>query len=128
MDPLGDLLIRIKNAGRARKATVSAPQSKLKEAVLSVLQKEGYVKSFTKKGKKVQKTLEIELSYNGDECRVHEVKRMSLPSKRVYIKVDDIHPTRQGYGSLILSTPKGILSDKEARKVRAGGETLFEVW
>lgn len=130
MDTLGDLLIRIKNGGRAGKASVSAPHSKLKEAVLAVLKKQGYVKSFeTKAGKKhAYKTLEIELNYEGGKCRIHEVSRVSVPSKRVYIKVDEIHPLRQGLGSLVLSTPKGVMTDREARKERVGGEALFKIW
>ena len=128
MDTLGDLLIRIKNGALAHKAFVSAPNSGLKEAVAAVLQKEGYIKSFSKKGKKVQKTLEVELNYDGDECRVHDITRLSKPSKRQYMKVDEITSVRQGFGHLVLSTPKGIMTDREARKSRVGGEALFKIW
>ena len=127
-DPIADLIIRIKNASKAGRPSLVMPYSRFKAAIAELLQKEGFIKSFSKRGKKVAKFLEIELAYDGATPRVHEVKRVSRLSKRVYRKTKDIHSVRQGYGRLILSTPKGILTDKEARKEKIGGEALFEIW
>ena len=121
-------MIRIKNAGRAGKASLSLPYSKFKMAVAELLQQECFIKSFSKRGKKVAKFLEIELAYDGVIPRVREVARVSKFSKRVYEKAKDIRSVRQGYGRLFLSTPKGILTDRQAKKENVGGEALFKVW
>lgn len=128
-DPIGDLIIRLTNAGAVRKATVAIPFSSLKMAVAEKLKEAGYVAHVEKKGKKVKKTLEIGLKY--DAAGVHRiagVKRVSKPGRRVYKGVLDINPVRYGHGSLILSTPKGILTDKEAKAAKVGGEAMFEIW
>ena len=128
-DGIANLIIKIKNGSRAHQDAISAPHSKLSEAVLSLLQKEGYIKSFSTKGKKVVKTLDVELAY--DEVgnpKVEEVERVSKLSKRVYSGSKEIKSVRSGYGMLVLSTPKGILSDKEAKKMNVGGEVLFKIW
>lgn len=118
----------MKNAGNAGHPTVLVPYSKFKESILGLLQKEGYVKSFSKKGKKIAKFIEVELAYTGEEPKIKGVERVSKPSKRVYTKADDIRSVRQGYGMLVLSTPKGVMTDREARKEKVGGETLFKIW
>lgn len=128
MDTISDLLIRVKNAGNAGHATVLVPYSKFKEAVISVLQKEGFVKGFSKKGKKVTRFIEVELAYVGENPKIKGVERVSKPSKRVYTKVGEVRSVRQGYGMLILSTPKGILTDKQAKREQVGGESLFKIW
>jgi small subunit ribosomal protein S8 len=127
-DTISDLIIKIKNAGAAGKETASVSYSKQKEAIIAVLEREGYVGPSIKKGKKVLKTIEISILYKGTIPKVKEVKRVSKPSQRIYYKVSDIFPVRQGFGTLILSTPKGILTDKESRKEKVGGEALFEIW
>ncbi len=128
-DTIGDLIIRLKNASAVKKDVVSAPYSKLRFAVAQSLQKIGYIKSVNKKGKKVQKTIEIELSYDKDNKSViTDVKRVSTPGRRIYYSSKDIQPVKYGKGSLILSTPKGILTDKEAKKENVGGEVLFKIW
>ena len=97
-------------------------------AVAETLVKEGFLKSISKKGKKVVKLLELELAYDGKTPKIHDVMRISKLSRRIYQKAKSIRSVRQGYGRLILSTPKGILSDREAKKANIGGEALFKIW
>lgn len=127
-DPIADMLIRIKNAGTAGKTVTEMPYSKLKEAIASVLFKQGYIASFEKKGKKVQKTLEVGIAYDGKKPRVAGVGRMSKPSRRLYVKAGEIKKIKNGYGLLVMSTPKGIMTGDEARKALVGGEALFKIW
>ena len=122
------MIIVIKNGSLAGKESVTLPYSKLKNAILECLKKEGYVASVTKKTKKNFPVLEVELAYNDDKPRITEVERISKQSRRVYFGMKDIHTVRSGSGMLILSTPKGILSGKEARKEQVGGEALFRLW
>ena len=128
-DTVGDFIVRIKNAGFVKKASVSVPYSALKHAIAEKLKDAGFVKSIEKKGKKVRKTLDIVLKYNEEGLPVvNGVKRISKPGRRLYRSVREIMPVRYGHGALILSTPKGILTDSEARKEKVGGEALFEIW
>lgn len=128
-DPLGDFIIRLKNAGAAKHESVSLPYSKLKNAVAEVLQQAGYIKSLDKRGKKVRKVLEVQLLYKKDGSpRINEVKRISKPGRRIYKSVKKVFPVRYGKGSLILSTSKGVMIDKEAREKELGGEVLFEIY
>ncbi|MEQ1561299.1 MAG: 30S ribosomal protein S8 [Nitrospira sp.] len=127
-DPISDMIVRMKNAGDSRKESVVFPHSKLKLAILDVLLKEGYVKSFGKKGKKVAKFIEVVLAYDGDVSKIHGVDRVSKTSKRIYNKSKDIKKVKNGFGSLILSTPKGIMTDKQAKADNVGGEALFKIW
>ena len=122
------MIIRIKNASDSKKESVVFPHSKLKLAILDTLLKEGFIKSFGKKGKKVVKWIEVGLAYEGDAPKIHGVERVSKTSKRVYQKAQDIRPVRNGYGLMVLSTPKGILTDSAARKEKVGGEALFKIW
>jgi len=128
-DTIGDLIIRLKNAGAVKKDTVSLPYSKLREAVLNKLVEAEYVSATTTKGKAVQeKTLEVTLRYeNGEHC-IKGVKRVSKPGRRLYTKVADLHPVKFGRGHLILSTPAGILTNTEAKEKKVGGEQLFIIW
>lgn len=126
-DAIGDLLIRIKNANLAKKESVSLYTSKMKEAIAKTLLHSGFIKSVSKA--KNGKMLEIDLSYNEDKSpKITGVSRISKPSKRIYKKVSEIKPFKGGFGSVILSTPLGILSDKEAKKKKVGGEALFKIW
>lgn len=128
-DTVGDLIIRLKNAGMVGKDTVSVPYSKLRHAVLNKLVDAGYVAAAAEQGKKAQeKTLEITLNYEDGEHRIHGVKRVSKPGRRLYTKVSDIHPVKFGKGHMILSTPAGILTNDEAREKNVGGEQLFIIW
>lgn len=128
-DPVADLIVRLKNAGAIGKVNVSIPYSIFKHAIAEKLKDAGYVKAIEKKGKKVRKTLEITLKY--DDAGKHVIngaRRISKPGRRMYKRVLDILPVRYGHGSLVLSTPKGVKTDKEARKEKLGGEALFEIW
>jgi small subunit ribosomal protein S8 len=128
-DPISNLIIKIKNASARGIATISFPYSKLAFAVAELLQKEGYVGEITKKGKKVVKTMDIELAYGEDKTpKVTDVQRVSKLSKRVYAGSKDLKAVRSGYGLLVLTTPLGVISDKEAKKAKVGGEVLFKIW
>ena len=128
-DPVGDFIIRLTNAGAVKHATVSVPFSNLKLAIAEKLKDAGYVTGVDKKGKKVKKTLEVTLKYNADGSPFIEgVKRVSKPGRRMYKSVHEITRVRYGHGALVLSTPQGIKTDKEARKEKVGGEAMFEIW
>ncbi len=127
-DPVGDMIIRIKNAGMAKKPSVDVPHSMLKLAIAEKLKEHGYVAAVEKRGRKVKKTLEITLAYNDGTPRIRGVKRISKPGRRLYAKVRDIVPIKYGHGTSLLSTPKGILTGEEARKAKLGGEMLFHIW
>ncbi len=127
MDQIANMLNMIKNAGVRSHANVVVPHSKMKESILVCLKREGYIADFKKKTQKNFPFLEIELSYTDGSPKVKEVKRISKLSKRVYMAVGDIRPVKSGRGVLILSTPKGILSGREARKEHVGGEALLSI-
>lgn len=118
----------IKNASLAGKENVAVPFSKLKLAIGECLAKEGYIKQISKKTRKDQQVLEIELQYTDQTPKITGVERISKQSRRVYFGMKDIHTVRGGSGLLVLSTPKGILSGRSARKEQVGGEALFKVW
>jgi len=123
-DPIADLLIRIQNASRVGKASISVPFSKMKLAIADVLSKEGYVGAPDKKNY----ALNIPLSYKNGRPVITGVKRLSKLSRRTYMGVRDVRPVRHGHGLLVLSTPKGIMTGAQARANRVGGEALFEIW
>lgn len=129
MDPISNMLNGIKNAGAARLPSVTVPYANHSFSIAELLEREGYIASVVKKGKKVRKFIEIGIRYdNESKPRVSGVKRLSKPSRRVYMNVSDIRPVRQGHGTLVLSTPKGIMTDMNARKEHVGGEALFTIW
>jgi len=129
-DKISNLIIGLKNASTAGKATVTVPFSKISFSILELLKKEGYVSEVTLKEEKksVKKDIEVEVKYENGEPAIHEVKRVSKFSKRVYKASKDIRPVKSGYGLLILTTPKGIVTDKFAKENNVGGEALFEIW
>ncbi|MDQ5883420.1 MAG: small subunit ribosomal protein [Patescibacteria group bacterium] len=128
MDQISNMIIMMKNAGLANKETVVFPYSKLKHAIVVCLEKEGYIKGYAKKVRKGFPVLEVELIYVEKKPKIKEVERVSKQSKRVYFGMKDIHTVRNSSGLLVLSTPKGILSGREARKEQVGGEALFKIW
>lgn len=128
MDQISNMIIMMKNASLAGKETVTFPYSKLKNAIAECLKKEGYIKDFSKKTRKGFPVLEVELVYKDNSPKIKEAERISKQSRRVYFGMHDIHPVKGGFGILILSTPKGILSGREARKEQVGGEALFKLW
>lgn len=127
-DPIADMLIRIKNAGNAGRDTVSFPYSKIKHAIAEVLQKNGFIGAISKKGKKIIRSIDVELVYQNDRPRITDVKRVSKYSRRIYRGVQEVYPVKQGHGMSVLSTSKGIMTGVEARKAKVGGELLFEIW
>ena len=127
-DPIGDFIVRLVNASAIKKDVVSVPFSNFKLAIAEKLKEVGYVKEVEKKGKKVKKTIDVVLAYTDAGARIHGVKRVSKPGRRLYRGAHEIHSVRYGHGTLVLSTPKGIKTDKEARKENVGGEPLFQIW
>jgi len=128
-DPIADMLTRIRNAKAVEKTAVYIPYSKIKMAIANTLQKEGLIESCEKKGKKVRKSIEIKLKYHKDGTSyISDMKRISKPSQRIYKSSKELFPVRQGFGFAILSTPEGIMTNKEAKKRKIGGEVLCEVW
>jgi small subunit ribosomal protein S8 len=128
MDQISNMIIMLKNASRAGHESVVLPHSKIKNAILECLKKEGYVKDISKKARKGHPVLEVTLVYNEKMPKINEAERISKQSRRVYFGVNEIHKVRNGTGVLILSTPKGILSGRDARKEQVGGEALFKLW
>ena len=128
-DPLGDMLTRIRNGQRARKTKVESPASRLRENVLEVLKREGYIRGFervdTDKG---QGALTIELKYFEGEPVIKAISRVSTPGRRVYSGIKELPRVRNGLGISILSTPRGVMSDAEARAANVGGEVLCRVF
>lgn len=118
----------MKNASTQGKSIVSFPYSGVKSSILECLKKEGYIVSFSKKMKKGFPQLEVELVYVDKKPLISNVQRISKLSKRVYVGFKEIYPIKNGAGILVLSTPKGILSGKEAKREHVGGEALFKIW
>ena len=127
-DPLGDMLTRIRNGQRAKKDSVLSPASNLRTRVLEVLQREGYIRGFSEDETGKHKQLRIELKYFEGEPAIKHVARVSKPGRRVYSGSKELPIVRNGLGITIVSTPKGVLSDNEARSENVGGEVLAEVF
>lgn len=121
-------LIQIKNAQQAKMETVKIPYSKINEQVVDILVKNGYLENSDKKGRSPKKIIDIKLKYDDNKGVINDIRLISKSSRRVYIGYKDIRPSKQGYGLLVLSTPKGIMTGKEARKSKMGGELMFEIW
>ena len=128
IDPIGDLLSRIRNGQMRRKAKVSSPNSRLRTRLLDVLQAEGFIRGYAEVEIKGHKELEIELKYHEGEPVIRELKRVSTPGRRVYSSVSDLKPHRQGLGVSIISTPQGVMTDVSAREKNVGGEVLCQVF
>ena len=129
IDPLGDMLTRIRNAQMRRKSRVSTPGSKLRARVLDVLQSEGYIRDYSQTDFDNGKSeIEIELKYFDGEPVIKEIERVSKPGRRVYASVKNLPRVRNGLGISVLSTPKGIMADHDARDANVGGEVLFTVF
>jgi len=128
MDQIANMVNMIKNANRAEHETITVPYSKIKHSIADCLVREGYLTSAEKKTKKSMPILELGLAYKDGMPKVTGVERVSKSSRRVYKGVKEIKPTRNGFGLMVLTTPKGILTDKQARKEMVGGEVLFKLW
>jgi len=123
-----NLLTQLKNAQAVKKESIKTSYSKMKEKILEVLKDNGYIENFERKGRGAKRVLDIKLKYNDDGGVIDGIKLISKSSRRLYIGYKDIRFVKSGYGLLILSTPKGILTGREARKTKVGGEALFEIW
>ncbi len=128
-DPLGDMLTRIRNAQRSRHTACVAPNSRLRQNVLEVLKREGFIRGFsTEELRPGVSQISIELKYNDGEPVIKEITRISKPGRRVYSKIKELPRVYAGLGISILSTPRGVLSDAEARAANVGGEVLCRVF
>jgi small subunit ribosomal protein S8 len=128
-DPLGDMLTRIRNGQRVGKHTVCCPASKFRANVLDVLEREGFIRGFSWAEVRTGiQELTIELKYADGEPVIREIDRVSTPGRRVYAKIKDLQRVYNGLGISILSTPRGVLSDAEAREANVGGEILCKVF
>ena len=128
-DPLGDMLTRIRNGQRARKSSVSAPASKLRANVLEVFKREGFIRGYTQQEiRPGVNELTIELKYHEGEPVIREINRVSKPGRRVYSRIKDLPRVYNGLGISVLSTPRGVMSDTEARDANVGGEVLCRLF
>ena len=128
-DPVADMLTRIRNGQRARKSTIKSPSSRLRSNILEVLKREGYIRGYSSSELKPGiNELEIELKYHEGDPVIREINRVSKPGRRVYSGIKDLTRVYNGLGIAILSTPRGVLSDAEARKFNVGGEVLCQVF
>ena len=128
-DPIADLLTRIRNASQAKHATVDIPASNMKKAIAQILVDEGYVKSYTVKEDDKQGVITITLKYTENmQPVITGLRRISKPGLRIYTSCEDMPKVMKGIGTAIISTPKGVMTDKKARKENVGGEVLAFVW
>tara|TARA_R100001086_G_C11676254_1_gene214357 strand:+ start:181 stop:579 length:399 start_codon:yes stop_codon:yes gene_type:complete len=128
-DPVGDMLTRIRNGQRVGKSSVVSPASKLRTGVLDVLQREGYIRGYSiNEIRKGVSEINIELKYFEGEGVIKQIDRVSTPGRRVYSKIKDLPKVYNGLGIAVLSTPRGVLSDQEAREQNVGGEILCKVF
>ena len=128
-DPLGDMLTRIRNGQRANKGAVRTPASRLRRNVLDVLRREGYIRGYeTVEENEGKPEISIELKYHNGEPVIRELTRVSTPGRRVYAGVKELPSVYNGLGIAIVSTPRGVVSDAEARELRVGGEILCTVF
>lgn len=135
MDTISNMIIQIKNAGNAGHDRVLVPYSKLKHSIAEVLKKEKFIKDATPESQKGRKMLAVDLLFGDTRLstgrqtpKIKGVQRISKPSRRIYKRASDIRAVKSGYGALILSTSKGIMSGREARRASLGGEALFAIW
>jgi small subunit ribosomal protein S8 len=127
-DPLGDLLARIRNAQMRNKSSVTTPNSRLRESVLEVLKVEGYIRGYTVTEREGRSEIEVELKYFDGEPVIREIERISKPGRRVYASVRNLPRINNGLGVAIVSTPKGVMADHDARDANVGGEILCTVF
>lgn len=127
-DPIGDMLIRIKNANQRKTREVSIPHSKVKETLAGILKTEGYIVDYTVTGEGIEKAIIVTLKYKGNQKAITGVKRISKPGLKVYAKADELPSVLSGFGIAIISTSNGMITDKQARKENIGGEVLAFVW
>lgn len=128
-DPIADMLTAIRNASRAHHKRVDIPASNLKRALLDVLLREKFISSFRSIEDGRQGVLRVYLKYGADEkCVISGIERASTPGRRIYVGKDEIPRVQGGLGTAVVSTPRGVMTDKEARQAKLGGELLCEIW
>jgi len=127
-DPISDLLNRIRNAQAVLKEQLSVPFSNLNHEIAKILEKQGFIKKVEKKGRTYKKVIEITLKYDDKSPSISGLKRISRPGQRIYKGFKEIKPVKSGYGMLIISTSKGLMTDKEVRRQKLGGEVICEIW
>ena len=128
-DPIADMLTRIRNGNTAGKDVVSMPSSKVLVEIVRVIAEEGYIEGYAVEGTKPQKTLSVTLKYGARHARViRGIKRISKPGLRIYSKAEDLPRVLGGLGTAIISTSKGVMCDRDARKLGVGGEVIAYVW
>lgn len=127
-DPVADMLNTIKNAQAVNHPTVEVSFSNLKYEIAKILERYGFVSGVEKKGRKNKKLIEIALKYDGSMPAISGLKKVSKPGQRIYLGSSQIRKVRNGYGIAIISTSKGLMSDREAKKQKRGGEILCEIW
>ena len=128
IDPISDMLTRIRNAQRALLPAVEIPHSKMKESIANILKKEGYVSDVAVEGKTVEKIIKLKLKYEGKKSIIEGIKRISRPGLRHYVGATEIPRVLGGLGVSVLSTPEGVMTGVQARKKNIGGELLCYVW
>lgn len=128
MDAIADMLTSIRNAQAVHKEIVRTPFSKIKLEIAKVLEREGFTNKTERKGRKTKKLIEITLKYEGKEPAISGLKKVSKPGQRIYIGAQEIRPVRSGYGISIVSTSKGLMTGKEARRQNLGGEIMCKIW
>ena len=127
-DPIADMLTRIRNASAAKHATVDVPASNMKKSIAEILLEEGYIKNFQLLKDEIQGIIKITLKYNGGTSAISGLRRVSKPGLRVYAGADELPYVLRGLGIAIVSTSKGVMTDKKARAANVGGEVLAFVW
>ena len=127
-DPIADMLTRIRNAGSAKHTTVDIPASNMKKAIAEILLQEGYIKNYQLINDGVQGVIKVTLKYNANEKAITGLRRVSKPGLRVYAGADELPYVLRGLGIAIISTSKGVMTDKKARAANVGGEVLAFVW
>jgi len=128
MDPIADMLTAIRNASAVGKPTVVVPFSKIKYEIAEILARERFIEKVVKRDRKTRRVIEIFLKYKDKIPAISGLKRISKPGQKIYLPVRKIKKVKSGYGLAIISTPKGLMSDKEARKQHLGGEVIAEIW
>ncbi|OGY62805.1 MAG: 30S ribosomal protein S8 [Candidatus Harrisonbacteria bacterium RIFCSPHIGHO2_01_FULL_44_13] len=123
-----NVLTQLKNAQQAKKERIRVPYSKMDMAVLEVLAKSGYLSEASKKGRLPKRIIEIKLKYEDGKGVISGIKFVSKPSRKLYVGYKELRPVKQGYGLAVISTSKGIMTAKEARNMKLGGEVLFEIF
>lgn len=127
-DPIADMLNRIKNAQKVGHETAEMPSSKIKLEIAKILEKEGFLEKVDKKRVKDRHILVLKLKYQQGVPAIADLRRLSKPGRRLYVGASDIKSVKQGYGIALISTSRGLMTDKEAKKKKLGGEVLCEIW